>query len=565
VVLSFLVLAFVVMNLRWISLFRQGQPLDIDEAGYLSIAFSNYLSLLHEGFFGWIAAIESSGFQAPLTTALSSLIFSITKPEIFYGFFVPLFAGSITIISTYLLGSSLASTSVGVICAVLVASTPIIVNYARSFHFALPATAIFTLALVAILRSHRFTYFGWSSIFGICVGLLPLARTMTLAFLPGLLMAAFWVALWGGQRKRSSVLLLWALLIGLLTALTWYGKNGSAVFQYLFHFGYGSRAVEFGQKSSLLNFSDWLDMARTFIAYVYLPHFCILMFGLAALFFVGGRKLATTDRTSWWELVQSRPLPILICVAEAVLALISSRNKGSAFIAPIVPAAITLAVFSIYMIKNNAIYHRIGAAIACLVATFALTPLIDLRWPTARPISFDFSNSGPMIVSDGRGTIQLYEAAAGFASLNPAEPIGQAAGFEWVKVSETAAIAIERQGGQSLITAFGFRHYMYNVNTVNLQHLQAFSSSLDLRQVEPIITGANIAGYVSWLTEGDARQVCLLLTYSGDQKQFVPVVRSSDMQSAAQLSNFVPVDRWTLPDSENVTLWRRSRENCKRS
>jgi hypothetical protein len=360
-------------------------------------------------------------------------------------------------------------------------------------------------------------------------------------------------------------LLLWALLVGFLTALTWYGKNGPAVFRYLFDFGYGPRAVEFGQKSSPLNFSDWLDMAGAFIAYVYLPHFCILIFGLAALFFVGGRRLAMTDRTRWWELFQSRPLPILICVAEAVLALISSRNQGSAFIAPIVPAAITLAVFSIYMIKNNAIYHRIGAAIACLVATFAVTPFIDLRWPTASPISFNLLNAGSMTVSDGRGTIQMYEAAAGFASLNPAEPIGQATGFEWANANKTAAIAIERQGGQSLLTAFGFRHYIYNINTVNLQHMQTFSTSLDLRQVEPIITGANIVGYVSWLTEGDARQACLLLTYSGDQKQFVPVVLSNDMQSAAQLSNFVPVDRWSLPDTENVTLWWRSKENCKRS
>jgi hypothetical protein len=562
--LFLLVVAFVGINARWLWAFRRGQPLDIDEAGYLSIALADYYGLIHGGLVGWITAVETSSVQAPLTTALSSLVFYAVGPHIIAGFSIPLLCGVAIVIATYHLGKALGSTSIGVISSLLVATAPGIVEYSRSFHFALPATAVMTVAMLALLRSERFTRVGWSSIFGLCVGLLPLARTMAIAFLPGLLLAAVLYAIPGAERKRTWLFLAWSLFLAVATALLWLGPNAAGMFNYLLNFGYGARAAEFGSESSLLQWNDWLNTVRTLLGFIYLPHFLIVLAAAGASLIVSLRVL----RRHKWKLtlrlvLESRLLPILVCVVEAVAALTSSRNKGSAFVAPIVPALITAAVYFLYLLSSSARSRRVVVVTAGVVAIVAGVPLIDLNWPIARPFAFNLPVFGRSPLTDGRGSIQKYEAAAGFDSGRSAIPIDYHSGRAWVELSKQAATLIDRHGGSKLTVAFGFRHYIFNVNTVNMQQLLTKAQQFHLRQIEPFVTGAGTSGYLTWLATGDAAQACLLLTAAGDKNQFAPAIVSSEMQAAAKEAGFEPVERWSMPNGEGTTLWKRSASPCQ--
>ncbi|MCU1658660.1 MAG: hypothetical protein JWO57_3316, partial [Pseudonocardiales bacterium] len=58
-------------------------------------------------------------------------------------------------------------------------------------------------ALYCLVRSHGHASLRWSAAFGAFVGLMPLARTMAVAFAPGLLLAALVGALsHSGRRQR---------------------------------------------------------------------------------------------------------------------------------------------------------------------------------------------------------------------------------------------------------------------------------------------------------------------------------------------------------------------------
>jgi hypothetical protein len=98
-----LLLLFFLINARWIWIYRHGQSLDIDEAGYLTIALVDYYALVREGVVGWLAAVGAPSIQAPLMTALSSLLFYFTGPHVIVGFAMPLLAGAGCILATYFL------------------------------------------------------------------------------------------------------------------------------------------------------------------------------------------------------------------------------------------------------------------------------------------------------------------------------------------------------------------------------------------------------------------------------------------------------------------------------
>src|ERR1700761_6131956 len=84
---------FLLMNVRWIWLFRRGQPYETDEAGYLGVSFVYFRALVDHGIVGWAKAVEFATISAPLTTALSSLSYLFLGARPLAGFCVPIAAG----------------------------------------------------------------------------------------------------------------------------------------------------------------------------------------------------------------------------------------------------------------------------------------------------------------------------------------------------------------------------------------------------------------------------------------------------------------------------------------
>ena len=276
-----LVTFFILLNARWIWVYRSGLALDIDEAGYLNYSLIDYYGLKYGGISGWIAAMGISSIQAPLTMGLSSLIYALVGPHIIAAFSVPLAAGAASIAVTYELGRSVASRRVGLAAAFLVATCPITINYSRSYQFSMVATLFATLALLSIVRSQGFRNTKWTIIFGVCMGLMPLARTMTLAFFPGFIAAAFFaLASHSGELKQRISRLGLGAILGILVSATWYWKNGPLVVGYLFNFGYGAHALEYGPKSSKLGLDAWYSMVIALNHEIYFIHFALLTIGI---------------------------------------------------------------------------------------------------------------------------------------------------------------------------------------------------------------------------------------------------------------------------------------------
>jgi 4-amino-4-deoxy-L-arabinose transferase-like glycosyltransferase len=557
---------FIIVNVIWIWLFRRGQLFDIDEAGYFSISLVYFHAFMAHGFIGWLKAIESPGIQAPATTALTSLVYVIFGPRIFTGFFVIILSGIVTIIASYYLGKVVGGRRLALITAILVATSPIIINYARDYNFALPAAAVTTIALLAMVCSDHFANIKWAIIFGICLGLMPLTRTMTIAFIPGLVVAAAicTVSKSDNRQRRLSIMGM-SLIIGIAIAAIWLIPSGPLVLHYLASFGYGSRVAEYARASHqsqglLRNLTSWKETIQYFIEYIYLPDLAFILTGFALLLIAFARVIFTKGwRQAGLVILSSKMLPLVLLVVEGLLAITSSQNKGSGFQAPILPAMLLISAWAMLQLSSRRSWNLIVVGIIIIVSTMSLVPLLYLTAPTARTCVVNVPFLGLATVTDGRGVIQIYESGGGYNTQNPDVPINPQTAKLWIDESATTSQRLTQLNGSNAVTAFGFRNYLYNVNTVNLQQLLEGQSELPVTQVDPEVTGDSKAGYVQWLTNGDSAKASLLLTASGSQGDFFPVVTDKYMAAAALASGFFPIAHWSLPGGQRtVTLWKRT-------
>ncbi|WP_410658615.1 ArnT family glycosyltransferase [Amycolatopsis sp. lyj-112] len=554
--------AWLAVNFRWIVLYRDGQVFDIDEAGYFGMALNNHGAALRDGVVGWVEAVESSGIQAPLLPALTSLHFFATGTGTVAAFVVPLVAGVALILLTHALANRVAGRPFAWIATAIVATAPGVIYEARAYHFALPAAVMTTAAIYFLVRSEGLSKLKFVVPFGVFVGLMPLSRTMAIAFVPGLVLAALIQAAVPHDRKKRLKYFALAAAVGAGVAAIWLVPNGVGVFKYLTGFGYGKQSVEFGQDAGVFNPGAWVERLRLLILDHGLPHALLLCAGLVAAIVVAVTKVRTGPaKDTLRSMVASALFPSALLVAEGGVAVLTSKNTGTAFFLPLIPSMAILALWGLYR-AHRSLRKALPVAVA-LVGLLALVPMVDLRLPTAHPWEVDLPVLGSSKVTDGRGAPQVYVDPGGQVT----EPLSVETVREWRAVSEWAAGQVAEHHALSGATAFGFRDRLFNINTLQLEMLRRFGYGVALPQVSPTENGNTEPDYRAWLTSyrsnsGDASKTCLLFTATGTVNEFEPKVDPPSMVSAAMASGFMPVATHPLPNGWSVTLWKRPQPTC---
>lgn len=554
--LLFLII-YISINSRWIFVYRNEGLFDIDESAYLMMAVKNYYAYVHGGLRLWFSSVEAPNAASPLTSALASLLFIVTGPRVAFGIYIPLLACLATVVAVYYIAKQSSIQRVAEISALVVATTPLLVNYSRSFHFAIPATACTTVALLCLIKSQQAKRWTWIIAFGFFVGLMPLARTMTLAFIPCLGLAAFvYVAASPDERLARIGRLLVAGAVASATALTWLLLNGKYVAEYLFNFGYGARAAEFGPKLSFVG--SVIYMIQIFLDQVYAPHFIVISVGITISIFLFLKNLLCADRNEWLSKYASSPItPVSIFVFFSFLILSSSQNKGTAFIAPLLPPTIFLSTWAIFRLNDNRFYGIAVASALAFISMYAFIPMVDLNSETSTRTTHWLPFYGKVVYSDGSGTMQGYEAAFGINTAEPGKALPPETAEAWNQINQDTLDAIKPFIGATRAVAFGFRNAVYNVNTLGLTNSLRGQPPLNLSQIEPLITGESAEGYLAWFASGPAAPACVLLSSPGEKGEFPPYVNTVLVESAAKQSGFVAAQTLSMPSGRVVTIWRR--------
>ncbi len=256
--LAALTIFVVVTNLLWVRSNREGLPFDIDESGYLQRAIRDGDALHTGGLSGFWHAFRVRDAQAPLLPMVSGLWREISNAGP-----VGLIAGeqlfvAIAVVSTFLIARRLDRRLLpALVAAACTAALPAIVDGGRSFAFAVPATALMTATLASQLAAADYRRLRPALGWGLLLGLATLTRTVMLALLPALVLAAIVLLLARRAAPRQWANLAAGLVVAFLTAATWYSATWRPVWDYLTSYGYGQQAAGYGRDASASRSHRW--------------------------------------------------------------------------------------------------------------------------------------------------------------------------------------------------------------------------------------------------------------------------------------------------------------------
>ena len=538
----------------WLVRMRNGFPVDIDEAGYLSIAYGNLDALHAGGLDGLWESFSTNAPNAPLVPLLT-VPFLEVREGILPAFGVEWLALVVLGAAVYALARRLVEGPWAALAVLTVTAMPGVVNYTREFSFAVPSAAAFTVALWALVRNRNFESLPLAVAWGAAAGLAALSRTMALAILPGLVLAAVaWAALAPpGHRVRAARNLLIGTLAGVAVAATWYVRNLGAVIDYLTGYGYGGESAAYGAEHGWFTYDRWTQALYTITTQeLFVPLLAVTVaVGVVALGFAARALARPGARARLARWTRSPAMPVAVFVLCGYLALSSSTNTGSAFALTILPAALVLVVALAARFRPVAL-RRITAGALIAVAALQLlsfaqvgTPADDLRHAVVPTL-------GHAPITDPRAPAIMRNA------LDPEAPRFAAVDREWLESTQrliTESEARAAAAGRSPVVGFGNHDIVMNTNFVNLAARLGGRVPAPLAQLTPALRGDTVEAYESVLEDPMYGQPNVLVTSGDERRDFEPVATQSMVVAAARRLGFQPFGRVAQPNGELLTLW----------
>lgn len=549
------VLALVAANLWWVLTYRKGLPLNVDEAGYTSIGLTDWLGFQNAGLHGWWSAFQSQTPNAPLLPLVTSALL-IVKAGVMEGFVVLIGFFALLVFAAYGIGERLAGPRLGALAAFAVGTSEGALLFAREYVFALPTAALTSCAVYALLRSERMRSRPWAVAFGVSIGLMLLARTMAIAFVPGLCVAALisMLAIERDDLRRRFLNLGLGALAAVFVAATWYYHNLEPVWEYLTSFGYGKQSAYYGANHSTLSWGRFKAVAETVIHDdLLVPLAALVLLGLLVLLLVAARRvLAAGDRRAeLLRLAASGPFAVGFVFAVGFAALMTSRNGGNGFSLPLSMLLPPLAVVALRC-------YRIAAApVAALVVAIGalnLAATSSLWDGLAQPhfVSTPAFGEQPWINGTPRPVDALRVQVPGPATRFDDRDRG------WPEADKALAGVLlhEIYHGrlESGVAVFASRNRAISSNSVELALLLDYRTSIPFTQLEAEPSDT-VGNYVKQLTDPEHGPPAMLITMSSDAEDFPPVVSQSKAEAAARAVGFRPVWATGLPDGRQLRLW----------
>jgi Dolichyl-phosphate-mannose-protein mannosyltransferase len=551
-----IVLVTLVLHFVWLARFRQGYVVEWDESGYMQFALSNFDALHDEGPWTFAKTVGGRGGYGPLLPLVTSLAYPVLGRGVFGSLLVlPLFFAGL-VAAVFALARQLVSSSWAVLAALVVAAIPAMIDYARLFHFALPAAACMTAALWALVRSDGLRRPGWAAAFGLFVALTLLARTMTVAYIPAFFLAAGTQFLVGHTEPRVRMRNL-AIAVGTtaLVAGPWYVRNARSVWGGLVDSGYGEASVQYGPRYPIASWGLWTKELRLDLFHINLPLAAALLlcFGSALAYLLIRRpslaaRLPRSARAAGF-------LALVLVVLEGYLVLTSSRNQGTGFALPWLPALVILGVGAAAGISARTVRVALASVLAVVSVGVVLTksgwvePLAEVRMVSV-------PGFGSIPVTDGTGIIQREIRGAGY----DIEPVTQPLPVmhrRWLPLARDVvgwSLRRAENRGEPLHLMLGPDDLIFSNWRLSLAAQLWFHRWQPVDYLSTFPSGDSVASYRRQLGSQTLHNALVIF----DPPPYAKITRWK-VEAAARSFGFTPVKSFTMPDGRKLWVWWRER------
>jgi 4-amino-4-deoxy-L-arabinose transferase-like glycosyltransferase len=403
------ILALAAFNAWWYWSHRRGFPLFVDESGYTSFALDHTQALRHDGLRGLFDSYQNHSVQAPLVPLVTVPAQLVLGERIGAGFVVMLGFYALLVLATYAVARRLVTPWLAALAALLVATAPGVLTFARMYYFAVPVAAMFTAAIWCFLRSDALMRPGWVIAGGALLGLTVLSRTLALA--PGVLLAAGVQAVAGGRPwLRRFVNLGASTLAAGAVAATWYVQNFENVLDYLTGRRFRGPEGQPGQFDPGRALREVGEVVRT----VYLPLALVLAAVLVAALVVAlarrrvrihDAERGSTRQFALTRLADDRAFLGVVLIEAVAVATVTTFAVGQWLM--LLPVLVTFAVAAVGSLPR----YEARAGLAALLAGLAMFNVMQLSdvWATlGQPRELAAGPLGELTVTDGRQFVQQH-------------------------------------------------------------------------------------------------------------------------------------------------------------
>jgi hypothetical protein len=536
---ALIVLVALAIDAQWIVRHRPGLPFDIDEAGHLSQAWDYAHALTSGGPVALWHAYRTPSTVGPLV-ALVGIPFALISPQSpTAGLFVELPFLALLLVATFFVARRVCSPAWACLAVAVTASVPSIVDMSKTDQYAIPAAALLATALWALMASDGFRRSRPALVAGLCVGLMLLARTVTIVFLPGLALVGI-VALCGrpnDEYRRRLLVACGAVVLGFVIALTWYASSGKTALDWLTSVGYGQEPA-----STPIGVGFWVNRGAQALRELYLP--------LAAVLVPCGvyGVIRALRRLKQRAGVDREVAILVVLVAVGYLGLSTSANVGVGFEAPLFGPFVVLCVAGASRLPRPAATRFVALAlvVASLLTVASksdLVPQLSGRGQAALP------GFGPVSVWDGRDPVEVAVARATRGGLVKAP--------EWRRAAHAVASLVERGGppgtGPAACTTASGTYFNYHAIDLESRYTDGYALQLNTCVITPPKRGASANEWRrAVLVQGDPTVIV-----SVDGPDIAPSSTDSGAFNQALLGlSYRETDAVALPDGGMARVWK---------
>jgi 4-amino-4-deoxy-L-arabinose transferase-like glycosyltransferase len=531
------------LHVVWLIRFRFGYVTDWDEAGYISNALS-YLQGLGDGPSAFVDAVgHSLGTQPPVVPLSAVPLLGLFGRSVDVAqLAMPIWSLAL-VLATYGLARQLMPARWAALAALCLGSAPVVADYSRLFHFAVPAAALLTAALWAVLRSDGLRRMRWVVAAGVLLALMLTARTMTVSYLPGVAIGAGLPLIAGGADRRVRVrnfAVLWLVALGI--AALWWVPVWGTVTNYLRSAGYGAEATGYGGGASLLSLDWWTTEIQVLGNYLQLALALALLAGLLA----GGAFALRRPLRPRSSLDSPALLPAVV-VVEGYLALSSTSNQGTGFALPWIPALVVLALGAAASVPARPLRVCLaGLLLAVCVLNLAVKNGVSER--LSEPRLVDVPLIGDVTLTDGRDFVYAALDAYGYPVRPPPARLPEEY-KEWASLNERL-VAVVAPGDEEASVTVGTGDYLINETRLELASRLERRRGLELGLIRP---PATLGSYRRQLA---AENPDALILSEPARRPLWPV-NPLLLAGAAQRSGARETRRLRAPDGRQVFVWTR--------
>lgn len=328
-IITSLFLFYAINNYFWLS--QNQLPISYDEGihlwtnlrfvrAFIYPAHHRLYELLHANTTHWPPLFYFTAFLFNIIFGTSYIVSVMTNMLFF----------ALLIISLYLIGKEIHSSSVGILAVIIASLYPIIYGHSRLFLLDFALTAVVTFSIYCLIKTDRFRNLFWSVIFGISAGLGMLTKWSYLFFILPLFIYIAIISLRDIKKEKH---LLMAILISFLIGSIWYVMNIERVGFALGHFKRGIGRHVYHPLEEI----QWIVL--TFNNNMLSFLFFLLFIICAAIFYIRINSKSKTFVTIWYSI----PL----------LAISFVKWKQARFLMPILPCFALISAMSLGSIKNR--------------------------------------------------------------------------------------------------------------------------------------------------------------------------------------------------------------------